>query len=102
DNIAWSLRAAARHVFDEADDADRIDLRLALGELVHETDDACRARHVTLHVLHPGGGLERDAAGVEGDALADEGDRICAFSARAVPPPHHHVTWPGAALPHGQ
>src|SRR5699024_65081 len=31
--------------------------------------------HVRGHVVHAGGGLQRDAAGVEGDALADQGHR---------------------------
>ena len=72
DDVARTLRGAARHVLDETDDADGVHLRLALGKLMHETDDAGRARHVALHVLHAGRGLDRDAAGVEGDALADE------------------------------
>ena len=82
DDVARTLRAAARHVLDEPDDADGVDLRLALGELVHQPDHAGRARHVALHVLHAGGGLERDAAGVEGDALADDGDRVAALRRR--------------------
>ena len=32
------------------------------------------ARHVHLHLLHPGRGLDRDPAAVEGDRLADEPD----------------------------
>ena len=74
-----------RHILDEADGADRIDLGLARGERVHEPDDASGAGHVAFHILHAGGGLDRDAAGVEADALADEGDRLCL--ARALLPP---------------
>ena len=75
DDVARALGVAVRHVLDEADGADRVDLGLARGERVHQADDAGRARHVAFHVLHAGGGLDRDAAGVEGHALADEGDR---------------------------
>ena len=39
-DIARPLRAAARHVLDKTDDADGIDLRLSLGELMHQADDA--------------------------------------------------------------
>ena len=76
-----------RHVFDQADDAHRIHLGLARGERQHEAGDAGRAAHVALHVLHAGGRLDRNAAGVEGDALADESDRRVAFL-----PPFHRMT----------
>ncbi len=39
-------------------------------------EHARRAAHVELHLVHLGGGLERDAAGVEGDPLADEHHRL--------------------------
>ena len=76
------LRLAVRHVLDEADGADRVDLGLARGERMHEADHAGGARHVALHVLHAGGRLDRDAAGIEAHALADEGDRLGAASCR--------------------
>ena len=63
-------------------------LRLARGERVHQPDDAGGAAHVALHVLHAGGRLDRDAAGVEADALADEGDRLGA--SLAAVPAHDH------------
>ena len=69
-------------------DADRVDLGLARGERLHQPDDAGRARHVALHVLHAGGRLDRDAAGVEAHALADEGDRRVALLAAV--PAHDH------------
>ena len=78
------LRVAVGHVLDDADGADRVDLGLARRERVHQPDHAGRARHVALHVLHAGGGLDRNAAGVEGHALADEGDRRVVLLA-AVP-----------------
>ncbi|MCX6693094.1 MAG: hypothetical protein NT074_00865, partial [Methanomicrobiales archaeon] len=46
-----TLRAAARHILDEADDADGIHLRLPFGKSVYETDDAGGACHVALHVV---------------------------------------------------
>ena len=93
---------AARHVLDEPDDADGVDLGLALGERLHQPDNASRARHVALHVLHAGGGLERDAAGVEGDALADQRDRVAALRAGTAPLHYHDVARLLAALPDGQ
>ena len=51
---------------------------------MHQADHAGRARHVALHVLHAGGRLDRNAAGVEAHALADEGERRGALLA-AVP-----------------
>ena len=76
DDVAGTLGVAVDHVFDQADDADDIGLRLAGGQRVHEAGDGGGAAHVALHVLHAGGRLHRDAAGVERDALADEGDRL--------------------------
>ena len=99
DDVARTLRAPARHVLDETDDADRVDLGLALGERLHQPDHAGRARHVALHVLHAGGGLQRDAAGVEGDALADQRDRVAALRAGAAPLHDHDVARLLAALP---
>ena len=55
------------------------DLGFSRRQRMHEADDAGRAAHVALHVLHAGGGLDRDAARIEADALAD--DRRSASSA---------------------
>ncbi len=76
DDVARTLRVAVGHVLDQPDDADDVDLGLARGERVHQAGDGGGAAHVALHVLHAGGGLDGDAAGVEDDALADEGDRL--------------------------
>ena len=75
DDVARPLRGARRHVLDQPDDADRVDLGLARGEQAHQPDDHAGAGHVPFHVAHAGGRLDRDAAGVEGDALADKGER---------------------------
>ena len=75
-------RVAVGHVLDQADDADHVGLGLARGERMHEADDAGRAAHVAFHVLHAGGGLDRDAARIETDALADDGDRLCPLRSR--------------------
>ena len=80
-DVARTLRGPARHVLDETDDADGVNLRLARRKLVHQPDDASRSRHVALHLLHAGSGLERYAAGIEGDAFADDGDRLAALRA---------------------
>jgi hypothetical protein len=42
------------------------------------------ARHVEFHLVHAGGLLQRDAAGVEGDALADQRDRRRPFPAAGI------------------
>src|SRR5690606_2288386 len=63
DDVTGTLRVAVRHVLDEADDADGIDLGLAAGQRAHQAGDAGRPRHVALHVLHAAGGLDGDAAG---------------------------------------
>ena len=55
---------------------------LRAGKRMHQPDHAGRARHVALHVLHAGGRLDRNAAGVEAHALADEGDRRVALACR--------------------
>ena len=73
---AWPLRVRTGHVLDETDGADDVDLGLARGKRMHQPYDAGGAGHVALHVLHSGGCLDRDAAGIETDALADEGDRL--------------------------
>ena len=80
-----------------ADDADGVDLRFTRGQRLHEAGDASGARHVALHVLHAGGALDRDAAGVEAHALADESDRRLAGLA-AVPAHHHDAALACGAL----
>src|SRR5262249_39294353 len=100
--IAWALRASARHVLDEPDDANGINLRLALGKRLHKADDTSCSRHVALHLLHASSGLERDAAGVEGDAFANKYDGIAAASAGSLPLHDRNVARPVAALPHGK
>ena len=39
---------------------------------LHGADDRGPTRHVELHILHAGGGLDRDAARVEREPLSDE------------------------------
>ncbi len=91
-DIAGSLRPAAGHVLHYSDRADGVDLCLARSERVHETDDTGRSRHISFHVLHPGSGLDRNAAGIEAYSLTDECDR--GNAALATVPAHDH----GAAL----
>ena len=55
---------------------------------MHQSDDAGGARHVAFHVLHAGGGLDRNTSGVEADAFADERNRSLARSSAV--PTHHH------------
>ena len=62
--------------FDQPDRAYDVRLGLALRQRMHQADHAGCARHVALHVLHAGRGLDRNAAGIEADALADKGERL--------------------------
>ncbi len=86
----WAF--AAGHVFDKADDADGVDLGLARGKRLHQPDDAGGARHIALHILHAGGRLDRNAAGVEADALADEGERLRLALVEPLPPRQRMTT----------
>ncbi len=97
DDVAGALGIAVGHVLDEPDHPHGVDLRLAPGEGVHQADDAGGSRHVALHVLHPGGRLDRYAPGIEADALADEGDRRRAALA-PVPAHHRDPALPGGSL----
>src|SRR6516164_3825512 len=72
DNVAWPLRRAGRHIFDEANDSYRIDFGFAGREQAHQADDHRGTRHVPFHVAHPRGGFDRNATGVESDPLADK------------------------------
>ena len=54
------------------DHADDVDRQLHLGDRAQRAEHRGRAAHVVLHLVHLGGRLQRDAAGVEGDALADQ------------------------------
>ena len=58
-------------------DADDVERQLHAGHGLHGAEHAGGAAHVVLHLVHFGGRLERDAAGVEGDALADQHDWAC-------------------------
>ena len=101
-HIVRALRLAVRHVLDQADHADGVDLRLARGQRQHRADDGGGAAHVALHAHHAGAGLERQAAGIETHALADEGDRRVLLLARAVPLHDDELAFALAALPHAQ
>ena len=54
-----------------------------LGDAGHRLDHRGAARHVELHLLHLGRGLDRDPAGVEGHRLADEAEVRTARRGRA-------------------
>jgi hypothetical protein len=84
------MGVAVGHVLGQAADADRVDLRLAAGERLHQAGDHPGATHVPLHVLHPGGGFDGDAARIEGDAFADEGygSGRLTFGIGGTVPPH--------------
>src|SRR5689334_20257149 len=64
---------------------------------MHQPDHAGRAAHVALHVLHAGGALDGNAAGIEADALADERHRLIA-TLGAVPAHDHGAARPRRTL----
>ena len=72
DDVAGARGRSVRHVFAGRHDADDIDGRAHAGERADRAQDAARAGHVELHLVHFGAALERYAAGIEGDALADQ------------------------------
>ncbi|MNQ60247.1 hypothetical protein D3C85_745210 [compost metagenome] len=59
------------------------------------------AAHVVLHLVHAGGWLDADAAGVEGDALADQDEGLVGFLAALVVE-HDQPRRLVAALGHGE
>src|SRR5690606_39692221 len=89
DATAGALRVAVRHILNQPDHANHIDLRLPPGERLHQPGDGARTAHIPFHVFHARGGLQRDAAGIEADALADERERLApGFAARRAVPLH--------------
>ena len=81
---------AARHVLDQADDADGIHFRLALCQRQHHAGDGSRPAHIAFHAHHAAAGLERQTAGIKAHALADKSDgRALLFGAAAIPLHHH-------------
>ena len=97
DDVAGAHRIAIGHVFDEADDADDVRLRLAPGDRLHRARNGARAAHVPFHHVHAGAGLQADPAGIKGHALADEHNRLVAIPA-AVPAHGQQSRRPGRAL----
>ena len=79
DDVAGPRRASPLGMFSTAGTtATRSIGQAELGDRRRRLEHRGAARHVLLHQLHAGGGLDRDAAGVEGDALADEAERRAA------------------------
>src|SRR3981189_207781 len=62
---------------------------------------AASAPHIALHVLHAGGALDGNAAGIETDALADKGNRLIAPLA-AIPAHDHDPSRLRRALRHSE
>ena len=72
------------------------------GHRRHGGEHRGRAGHVAFHGPHPGGRLERYAAGVEGDALAHESEVIPVLrGGRRAVPEHDEARSPVAPLPDG-
>ena len=71
-HVAGALRVAAGHVLDHRRDGHERRLGRQPGDRPGRGDHRRGAGLVVLHVPHPIGGLEADAAGVEADALPDD------------------------------
>src|SRR4029078_7283795 len=54
----------------------------------HTPAPAGRPSHVDVHILHAGGALDGNAAGIEANAFANESNGLIALLT-AVPAPHH-------------
>ena len=79
-DVTGLLGRAARHVLGEAQVGRDVDGDAQTSRGEDRSERRGRAAHVALHLVHSGGRLDRDAAGVEGDALADQGQvRGCAL-----------------------
>ena len=98
DDVAWTLGVAIRHVLDQAEDADRVDLGLAASQDVHHAGDRSSAAHVPLHVLHAVGRLDADASGIEADTLAHESHGLGGGIGRAIPAQDDHLALAHAPL----
>ena len=81
DDVAGLDRGAAGHVLGGGDDREDVDRQLELGDRGDGLEHRGCPGHVHLHLLHPGGRLDRDAAGVEGDALADQPEGLAIAAA---------------------
>ena len=79
EDVAGAERIAARQVLGRGEDGDRPHRRPEGGEGADPVQRPGAAGHVALHVLHPGGGLDRDAARVERDRLADDAEHQVAL-----------------------
>ena len=71
-DIAGTLRPAARHIFDGGYQCGDGNGGLELRDGAHGADHGGAPGHVVFHLLHAIGRLDGDAARVEGDALAHQ------------------------------
>src|SRR5690606_32196345 len=74
DDVAGARGAAAGHVLGTGQQAYQVDRQRKLQHGLEGAEYAGGAAHVVLHLVHAGGRLDADAAGIEGDALADQGE----------------------------
>ena len=104
DDIAWPGRVWTGHVLDRRRDGQERRPGGEAGDGLDRADDRRRPRLVHLHLFHPVGRLETDAAGVEADALADDREAPAELVCRAFRTRAHddHPRWVVAALPHRQ
>ena len=80
-------------------------LGLAAGQRFHQSGNDTGAAHIPFHVIHAGGRLEGNTAGIETDPLADKGNRLRAFllgCRQAVPFHHHHLAFARTSIADGQ
>ena len=85
EDVAGPERVAAGQVLGGGEGGDRAHRRAERGERADPVQRPGAAGHVALHVLHPAGRLDRDAAGVERDRLADQPEHdVVARAGRVV------------------
>src|SRR5207237_7956653 len=68
-------RRAGGKVFGGGDQTYHVDLRLQTSQHFECAEHCGRTRLIELHVLHVGGGLDRDATRIERDACPDQHNR---------------------------
>ena len=75
DHVPGTLSGPGRHVLGQPEHADHVGPGLAPGKRLHGAEHGGGAAHVPFHLLHAGGRLEGETAGIEAHALADQRDR---------------------------
>ena len=78
EDVAGPDRGAADHVLGHRGVRRHLERQAEVGDRERGGDDRGGAGHVGLHLVHAGGRLDGQPAGVEGDALADQREVLVA------------------------